>query len=143
MILETKWLLKDGKMRFSVFLGKGVYMANIDRIDQFDQFAKTAGFRSIHNQNWSSFFTQIDLNISFHIIALQGLVNLVKFFRYTPPHERKSGEFRSIQRFFSPKNLTTRLTSHQESTTYKGCFLPLFQKCLNPLFSIRCCGQRV
>ena len=124
----TKMFLKSAKVALSVFLGKGWYMANIDRIDQIDQMQKSRDIWSINNQNWSSFFLQIDHTISFHLLALQALVNLVKFFRYTPPHERNSREFGQCSHDFLTKNLTTRLTTNEESTTYKGCFLPLFPK---------------
>jgi len=128
MILITKLLLKDGKMLFFVFLGKGVYMAKVDQVDQIDQNTKTADLWSINNKIWSTFFIKIDHTISFLICALQALVNLVNFFRYTPPHERKTGEFVVNFSIFASKKLTTKLTTNEESTTYRGCFLVLFPK---------------
>lgn len=66
----------------------------IDQIDQIDQTHHEKGLWSINNKIWSSFFLQIDHNISIHFFGLRAVVNLVNFFRYTPPHESKSGKKR-------------------------------------------------
>lgn len=128
MILATKMFLKSAKTVFFVLPGKGVYTANIDQFDQFDQTVKNRGFWSINNKNWSTFFSYIDHYIPFLICALEAVVKLVNFFRYTPPHVRKLGRIVVKFSIFGQKNLTTRLTSNEESTTYRGHFLPLFQK---------------
>jgi hypothetical protein len=92
MILITKMFLKCRKM---FFWGRGYMWRTLTGLTRLTKPTSERGLWSIYNQVWSIYFTQIDHNICFHLLALQALVNLVNFFRYTPPHESKTGQFRS------------------------------------------------
>jgi hypothetical protein len=116
------------KMRLFVVLWKGGTLPQIDRIDRIDKTPHGGGFLSINNQVLSILEIGIDNSISFHLYGLGSVVNSVNFCTYTPPHERKTGKFSvncSVNSLIWGK---TELTTNEESTTYRGCFLRLFPK---------------
>jgi hypothetical protein len=96
MILITKMLLKDGNCAKKFFLGRGYIGQTLTRLTRLTNLPESHVLWSINNQFWSIYFIYFDLNISIHFLGLEGLVNLVNLETYTPPHERKTGEFWSM-----------------------------------------------
>lgn len=112
------------KMPFFAAPGQGGTLPPIDPIDRIDQNPKWRPLWSINNRVWSIEKTSIDHNICFLLCELQALVNWVNWGTYTPPYKRISTKVWSIDPISGHSQLTTQLTTNEESTTYRGCFFP-------------------